>query len=165
MSGRRRHIRLAARTRKREFTWGADGVEGQFCFPSTAYIITPTDLYDRQETDMITAIVRYRLPATIGRNECLEHFHRIAPGFSKQKGFIRKQFIWSENGIAGGVYQWATLADAKAFYQGPWLDGILSRYGVYPEIEYFVTFAVAEQSGEVIYTEPPVTAAAADAAA
>jgi hypothetical protein len=105
---------------------------------------------------LITAIVRYKLPATIGKNECLAHFHKIAPGFAKEKGFIRKQFIWSENGIAGGVYQWETLADAKAFYQGPWLDGILSRYGVYPEIEYFVTFAAAEQSGEVIYTEAPL---------
>ena len=29
---------------------------------------------------MITAIVRYKLPATIGRNECLAHFHtKIAP--------------------------------------------------------------------------------------
>ena len=114
---------------------------------------------------MITAIVRYRLPPTIGKSECLAHFHKIAPGFSKEKGFIRKQFIWSENGIAGGVYQWETLADAKAFYQGPWLDGILARYGVYPEIEYFVTFAVAEQSGEVFYTEPPVRSIAQTAAA
>ena len=88
-----------------------------------------------------------KLPATIGKNECLAHFHKIAPEFAKEKGFIRKQFIWSENSIAGGVYQWETLADAKAFHQGPWLDGILSRYSVYPEI----TFAVAEQSGEVIY--------------
>ena len=63
------------------------------------------------------------------------------------KGLIRKQFMWGENGIAGGVYQWESLADAKAFYQGPWLDGILARYGVYPEIEYFVTFAVTENPG------------------
>ena len=67
---------------------------------------------------MITAIVRYKLPATIGRKECLAHFHKIAPGFVSQKGLIRKQFIWGENGIAGGVYQWETLADAQ---------GVLSR--------------------------------------
>src|SRR5262249_29495469 len=42
---------------------------------------------------MITVIVRYKLPATIGKNECLAHFHKIAPGFAKEKGFIRKQFI------------------------------------------------------------------------
>ena len=67
----------------------------------------------------------------------------------RKKGFVSKQFIWSESGIAGGVYQWETLADAKAFYQGAWLDGILARYGVYPEIEYFVTFAVATKDGGV----------------
>ena len=115
---------------------------------------------------MITAIVRYKLPSTIGRNECLAHFHKIAPGFTGQKGLIRKQFIWSENGTAGGVYQWDTLADAKAFYQGPWLDGILSRYGTYPEIEYFTTFAIMQNpGGEVIYTEPPVGSVAKAAAA
>jgi hypothetical protein len=115
---------------------------------------------------MITTIVRYKLPATIGRNECLAHFHKIAPGFADQKGLIRKQFIWSENGTAGGVYQWETLADAKAFYQGPWLDGILARYGVYPEIEYFTTFAIMQNPGaEVIYTEPPVSAVAKAVAA
>jgi len=37
---------------------------------------------------MITAIVRYKLPPTIGKNECLAHFHKIAPGFAKEKGFI-----------------------------------------------------------------------------
>jgi hypothetical protein len=115
---------------------------------------------------MITAIVRYKLPATIGRKECLVHFHKIAPGFVSQKGLIRKQFIWGENGIAGGVYQWETLADAKEFYQGPWLDGILQRYGSYPEIEYFTTFAVAQNpGGEVIYTEPQVEPVAKKAAA
>jgi len=110
---------------------------------------------------MITAIVRYKLPATIGKSECLAHFHKIAPTFGALKGFISKQFIWSENGTAGGVYQWESLADAKAFYQGPWLDGILARYGVYPEIEYFVTFAVAQNPGNVVtYTEPAVLAVA-----
>ena len=115
---------------------------------------------------MITAIVRYKLPPGITKTDCLAHFHKIAPGFAGVKGLIRKQFIWSENGTAGGVYQWESLADAKAFYQGPWLDGILARYGVYPEIEYFVTFAVTENpGGNVIYTEPPVRAVADKATA
>ena len=38
-------------------------------------------------------------------------------------------------------------------------DGILARYGVYPEIEYFLTFAFAEEWGGVIYTEFPRTVA------
>ena len=99
---------------------------------------------------MITAIVRYELPATIGRAACKAHFLKIAPTFGDVRGLIRKQFIWSENGTAGGVYQWETLADAKRFYEGPWLDGILERYGMYPDIEYFTTFAMTENPGGTV---------------
>ena len=93
---------------------------------------------------MITAIVRYKLPAAIGYDECRAHFHKLAPDFRTAKGLISKHFIWRENGTAGGVYQWESLADAKAFYSGAWLKGILDRYGMYPEIEYFEVFAVTD---------------------
>ena len=55
------------------------------------------------------------------------HFSSIAPGFKEPKGLHSKHFIWSETGIAGGVYQWETLVDAKAFYGGPWRQGIVDR--------------------------------------
>lgn len=96
---------------------------------------------------MITAIVRYKLPASIGRAECNEHFRKIAKGFGDAKGLVRKQFMWNETGTAGGVYQWETIEDAKRFYQGPWLAGILERYGTYPEIEYFTTFVITDNPG------------------
>ena len=96
---------------------------------------------------MITAIVRYRLPAHIGKEDCREHFKKIAKGFGEANGLIRKQFVWSENGTAGGVYQWQTIEEAKAFYQGPWLAGILERYNMYPEIEYFTTFVIMDNPG------------------
>jgi hypothetical protein len=96
---------------------------------------------------MITAIVRYRLPATIGREACQAHFAAIAPEFGAVPGLIRKQFLWSESGTAGGVYQWESLDYARRFYQGPWLGGILARYGTYPDIEYFTTLAVTDNPG------------------
>jgi hypothetical protein len=99
---------------------------------------------------LITAIVRYQLPPKITRSACREHFLKIAQGFGDARGLIRKQFIWSENGTAGGVYQWATIEDAKRFYQGPWLDGILERYGMYPEIEYFTTVAITDNPGGIV---------------
>ena len=103
---------------------------------------------------MITAIVRYRLPSHIGREECRAHFLSIAPGFATVPGLIRKQFIWSATGTAGGVYQWASREQAERFYQGPWLDGILARYGSYPDIEYFTTFAVTENPGGAVSLPP-----------
>ena len=48
-------------------------------------------------------------------------------------------------GVAGGTYIWETLADAKAFYNGPWLEGIRARYGCEPRVTYFETFAIADQ--------------------
>lgn len=105
---------------------------------------------------MITAVVRYKLPPSIDYNACLAHFSKIAPGFREAKGLISKHFIWSETGTAGGVYQWETLEDAKAFYSGPWLDGIVARYGMRPEIEYFTVFALTDnKQGTVTVLEKP----------
>jgi hypothetical protein len=61
-------------------------------------------------------------------------------------GLISKHFIWTESGWAGGVYQWNRIEDAKAFYAGPWLDGIIQRYGMKPEIDLYEVFAVTDNT-------------------
>jgi hypothetical protein len=95
---------------------------------------------------MITAIVLYDLPAHIDREACRQHFLKIAPDFLNVPGFIRKQFIHDVNGgVAGGSYIWKDLVSAKAFYNGPWLEGIRRRYDCEPRISYFETFAIADQ--------------------
>jgi hypothetical protein len=99
---------------------------------------------------MITAVVRYKLPRHIDHDACLAHFTKIAPGFREAKGLISKHFIWSPGGTAGGVYQWQTLADAKAFYSGPWLAGIVERYGMEPEIEFFDVFCVTDNAAGTV---------------
>ena len=95
---------------------------------------------------MITATVRYKLPPHIDHAACREHFHKIAPGFRQVTGLISKHFICSESGWAGGVYQWEQLEDAKAFYSGPWLDGIVQRYGMQPQIDFYEVFAVTDNT-------------------
>ena len=90
---------------------------------------------------MITAIVQYRLPPSIDRSACGEHFRKIAPGFRDVPGLIRKQSIYAEDGWAGGAYLWRGRADAEAFYYG-----IRKRYGMDPEIRYFHTAAVTNNS-------------------
>jgi Putative mono-oxygenase ydhR len=96
---------------------------------------------------MITAIVLYDLPPSIGLEECRAHFTKIAPDFLKAKGFLRKQFICrKEGGVAGGVYMWESQADAEAFYSGPWREGIRARYGNDPKIQYFETVALTDKA-------------------
>ena len=105
---------------------------------------------------MITATVRYKLPRHIDAAACRAHFHTIAPGFREAKGLISKHFIWSEGGWAGGVYQWETLDDARAFYSGPWRDGIVERYGMQPQIEFYEVFALTDNArGTVELFEEP----------
>jgi heme-degrading monooxygenase HmoA len=93
---------------------------------------------------MITAIVEYSLPPSLGRQECLEHFTKIAPGFREVPGFLRKHFLYSDTGVGGGVYLWETREDAERFYSGSWLAGIRSRYGVDPKITYFETLVICD---------------------
>jgi hypothetical protein len=94
---------------------------------------------------VITAIVLYPLPPSIGYEECRAHFISIAPDFLGVPGFLRKHFIYSvAGGVAGGTYHWESLEAARRFYSGPWLDGIRARYGVEPEITYYETFAIAD---------------------
>ena len=99
---------------------------------------------------MITAIVQYRLPPSIDQADCVAHFHKIAPGFRNVPGLLRKQFIYADDGWAGGVYLWRSRADAERFYSGPWLDGIRERYGMDPEIRYFHTAAIIDNSAEAV---------------
>ena len=81
---------------------------------------------------------------------CAEHFRKIAPGFREVPGLIRKQFIYAEDGWAGGVYLWKTRAQAEAFYSGPWVDGIRERYGMDPQIKYFNTACITDNSAEAV---------------
>ena len=96
---------------------------------------------------MITAIVLYDLPASIGLEECRRHFAEIAPDFLKIPGFLRKQFFCARNGrVAGGAYLWETQEAAERFYSGQWRTGIRKRYGTEPSISYFETVALADKA-------------------
>ena len=95
---------------------------------------------------MITAIVLYDLPPSIGLEECRAHFSKIAPDFLEIPGFLRKQFICARDGkVAGGVYIWESQ-EATRFYSGEWLAGIRARYGAEPKISYFETVAMTDKA-------------------
>jgi hypothetical protein len=117
--------------------------------PERAGDIDRAAVFDRS-ISVITAIVRYRLPSDIGEPESRAHYERIAPDFGLVPGLIRKQFIWGEHGIAGGVYQWTDIDSARRFYSGPWLAGIRSRYDVDPDIEYFNTLVILDNPGGIV---------------
>jgi hypothetical protein len=96
---------------------------------------------------MITAIVLYDLPPSIGLEECRAHFTNIAPDFLKIPGFLRKQFICARDGrVAGGVYLWQSQEAAERFYSWDWIAGIRARYGTEPKISFFETVALTDKA-------------------
>jgi hypothetical protein len=96
---------------------------------------------------VITAIVLYDLPPSIGLEECRAHFAEIAPDFLNIPGVVRKHFICDRDGnVAGGVYMWESEEAAETFYTGEWLTGIRRRYGTEPRIRYFETVALTDKA-------------------
>jgi hypothetical protein len=110
-------------------------------------LATRSQTFKTRGQRMITAIVLYELPPAIGFEDSRAHFSKIAPGFLKIPGFVRKQFICARDGkVAGGVYMWESREAAERFYSGEWLAGIRDRYGTEPKISYFETLALADKA-------------------
>ena len=97
---------------------------------------------------MITAIVLYNLPPSIGLEECRSHYTTISKHFVEEApGLIRKQFICtSEGDVGGGVCTWESREAAERFYSGSWLAGIRERYDSEPTITYYEAVALADKA-------------------
>ncbi|MEW9920388.1 hypothetical protein AB2B41_12300 [Marimonas sp. MJW-29] len=56
--------------------------------------------------------------------------------FHDVKGLKRKYFLNSDAG-GGGIYEFATLEDAKAWFDDDWSDWMKGRFGVRPTLMLF----------------------------
>lgn len=102
---------------------------------------------------MITAIVTARMPVGLSRADYAEHAARIAERFQSVPGLIRKQFLFSaEQGMGGGVYLWTDRAAAEVCYRGVWRENFRNAFGVEPEIVYFETPVVVDNTTSEIKT-------------
>lgn len=86
---------------------------------------------------MIVAVVTFHLakPATLA--EITKTFEATAPKYQGMPGLLRKNYWLSEDGRrAGGIYVWASRADADRVYTPDWKKFVEGKYGATPEIEY-----------------------------
>jgi hypothetical protein len=86
---------------------------------------------------MIVAIVTFNLakPATLA--EITKTFQSTAPKYQGLRGLLRKNYFVSEDGRrAGGIYVWASRADAERVYTPEWRSFVEGKYGTPPSIEY-----------------------------
>jgi len=101
---------------------------------------------------MITAIVRFKLPATLDAAKAAELFRGSAPKYQGLAGLVRKYYLFdAETRTGGGCYLWESREAAERVYNAEWRQMIADRYGAPPEISFFETPVVVDNSlGKII---------------
>ena len=96
---------------------------------------------------MITAIVRFKLPANIDAAKAAELFRGSAPKYEGLKGLVRKYYLFdAESRTGGGCYLWESREAAERVYNAEWRKMIADRYGAAPEISFFETPVIVDNS-------------------
>ena len=93
---------------------------------------------------MITALVRFPLPAGTTREAAKALFEASAPLYRAAPGLIRKYYLYGEGPSGGGVYLWQDRAAAERFYTPEWKQGLRERLGADPEITLFDTPVIVD---------------------
>src|SRR3954470_7514036 len=106
-----------------------------------------------REPPMITAVVRFKLPADVTLAAATELFKGSAPKYQNLPGLVRKYYLFGE-GQGGGVYLWKSRADAERVYTAEWRRMIADRYGAEPEITFFSTPVIVDnETNQVVAAE------------
>lgn len=86
---------------------------------------------------MITAIVEFTLPQPMTLAQARETFLSTAPKYRGMPGLIRKYYFRSQDGAkAGGIYLWASRADADRVYTDEWKTFVRGKYGTDPVLTF-----------------------------
>ena len=87
---------------------------------------------------MITALVQFKLPQPISRDQAREMFSASAQKYRDISGLIRKYYVLSPDGkTAGGMYLWNSQENAEQLYTAEWEQFIFDKYGTLPSVTYF----------------------------
>ena len=100
---------------------------------------------------MITAIVTYKRAGGPASQEEIEASIKAAENFRDIPGLIRKNFLYSEDGIGGGVYTWESREAADAFYSSPRMDAFKERVGPV-DVQYFDTYVIVDNERGALKT-------------
>src|ERR1700731_2998396 len=96
---------------------------------------------------MITAIVRFKLPATLDAAAAARLFQGSAPTYQGLAGLVRKYYLFdAESRTGAGCYLWEGRGAAERSYNAEWRKMITERYGAPPEISYFETPVIVDNA-------------------
>ena len=99
---------------------------------------------------MITAIVRFPVPAGTSLETMTELFRGSAPNYEGLNGLVRKYYLYDEAGTGGGVYLWESREAADRIYTPEWRKMIAQRYGAEPEVSYYDTPVIVDNDSHTV---------------
>jgi hypothetical protein len=100
-----------------------------------------------EDLPMITAIVRFKLPATLDAADAAKLFQGSVPKYQGLAGLVRKYYLFdAESRTGGGCYLWESREAAERVYNAEWRKMITERYGAPPEISYFETPVIVDNA-------------------
>jgi hypothetical protein len=103
---------------------------------------------------MITEIVVFRLPEGMNRDGALAKYRLTIPIWQANPELIRKAFLFDEaSRQGGGVYLWKNIEAAKLAHGAAFQEGIRSTFGGDPEIRYFETPILIDNSIQQVIDE------------
>ena len=86
---------------------------------------------------MQIAIVTFQMKKATTAEEMSAAFQAAVPMYQSIAGLLTKYFYVSEDGRrAGGVYVWASRADADRLYSGDWRALVEKKFGSPPAIDF-----------------------------
>jgi|TARA_B100000315_G_scaffold249626_2_gene281140 hypothetical protein len=106
-----------------------------------------------KEAEMITVLVRFKLPDGVGSEQYKKTAEEAAPRFQGMQGLKTKYFLYNEEGYGGGFYVWESREQAEALYTEGWADAMQERMASRPEVTYFETSVVVDNESGAIRVE------------
>jgi hypothetical protein len=91
----------------------------------------------------VVAIVTYPANTNLSPVAMRGLLEEAGPAYATIPGLRRKYFM-HRAGVAGGVYEWATRAQAEAFHDDAWYAAMTQRSGSRPEVTLFECSAIAD---------------------
>ncbi len=86
---------------------------------------------------MISVVIKFPIPKEITPEAYKDRIKDTVSRYQKISGLIRKNYIFDEKSrVGGGIYNFASLEDAKACFDEEWQKRVETNFGK-PEITYF----------------------------
>jgi hypothetical protein len=99
---------------------------------------------------MILELVLFKSPPSMDRAAVLEDAKHTIPRWRANPDLLRKHYLLSEDGYAGGVYIWPSKAAAQKGHDAAWRDSVRQRTGAEPVIRYFDLLMVVDNENDSV---------------